>query len=692
MSTSSMFSLGIAVDRRKRLGQYFTGAKLAKLLCMLANGERSYSAVDPMCGSGDMLLAVKDMSPLAQITGLDIDPLVLDLCRTRLAEGDRNKTNLVQGNVFDWATIAGLPSSSFDLVITNPPYVRYQQMAGNGQDGMDNLPDAETIRKGLLEIAENLQGLGDQERHIFTTLIREYSGLSDLAVPSWILCAMLTSVGGKLAMVVPESWLTRDYANPIHYLLVKLFRIQYVIEDEHSIWFDEALVKTNLLVAERIHPVSDIREECAGKQYLHVTLPKSTIDARSIVGNLYPDAQEPETVFVNELQRLHANDDIEVPNGYKVTKYSLAAKVSNLIATSARSAWLKQCEPLLVQSVGTTSPTHDGAELPQSLIDLLSQVDPGDFTTLECLGWKIGQGLRTGANQFFYCERISVTGENCLINPSRIFGLPNLLFPANALLPVLRKQNEAPETYRLDRSKVQGRVLMLEDFIHPDDLQESTDQCRLAPTKRQVMPPALTTYVAVAKETNIGTKEQPKWIPELSAVRTNVSKPKGDREERYWYMLPSLANRHVPDLFVPRVNHLHPKVMMNSPEKVVIDANFSTLWAEQKAKIDAFSILSCLNSTWSIAAMELNAAVMGGGALKLEATHLRRLPVPMLSDQSWTKLSELGKKLVSAQKTSEILDQIDQIMAEALFGLERAHVGLQQLKMICNEKRRARMG
>ena len=35
-------------------------------------------------------------------------------------------------------------------------------------------------------------------------------------------------------MVVPEAWLSRDYAHPIQYLLLKLFRIRYVVEDAHE--------------------------------------------------------------------------------------------------------------------------------------------------------------------------------------------------------------------------------------------------------------------------------------------------------------------------------------------------------------------------------------------------------------------------------------------------------------------------
>lgn len=50
-----------------------------------------------------------------------------------------------------------------------------------------------------------------------------------------------------LAMVVPETWLSRDYAAPIQYLLLKCFRVETVAIDTNASWFPEAPVKTCLI-------------------------------------------------------------------------------------------------------------------------------------------------------------------------------------------------------------------------------------------------------------------------------------------------------------------------------------------------------------------------------------------------------------------------------------------------------------
>jgi len=65
----------------------------------------------------------------------------------------------------------------------------------------------------------------------------------------------------------------------------------------------------------------------------------------------------------------------------------------------------------------------------------------------------------------------------------------------------------------------------------------------------------------------------------------------------------------------------------NRVSPILIDANFSTVWAEN-SRWRARSIEALLNSSWARACMEAIGTPMGGGALKLEATHLRRLPMP----------------------------------------------------------------
>lgn len=680
--------------RRKRLGQYFTGGKLARLLVTLASPEHMHSAIDPMCGNGDMLSVVQSIYPNASLAGIEIDRYAYELCLSRLIGLRKRPVSLLHGNAFSWSVISSLPSTSFELVVANPPYVRYQSYAGNSDRNTEfgESPSAKEVRRGLMEIAQNIEHLEKQDREIFVSIIRAYSGLSDLAVPSWILCMMLTAVGGRLAMVVPEAWLNRDYAYPIHYLLLKLFRILYVVEDANRVWFEGAQIKTTLLVAERVPRVDNLLAARDRQTYVHASVPASAIDDESIVGNVFPKEADPEAAFAQTLSRL--NDGIELDSSYsfKAIRRDLEGKLSDLLAGAANSKWLRSCEPELTRtSAKGVVNGNSGVSIPQALLNLLPSSKTTSFTTIEALGGRVGQGLRTGANEFFYCEVISESGSeaDCLISPGRKLKLPPVTVPKSALRPVLRKQSEMPEGCVLDVSLLRGRALILDGFVHPNDVSRTRGQHNLI--GRSVMPPALASFVTEVERINVGTKDEPKFIPQLTAVRTNETKSRDASQARFWYMLPPLAKRHCADLFVPRVNYLHPKAFLNSEEPALIDANFSTIWLEEGASIDAFALLACLNSSWILAAMELSAGVMGGGALKLEATHLRRLPLPVLPTKQWGSLSRLGRKLASGDQVDKTLNEINRQIAHSLFG-KKAEFALDRIEHIKGERLEARHG
>jgi predicted RNA methylase len=683
-------------ERRKRLGQYFTGARLARLLAVLADAQHSHDVVDPMCGTGDMLIAVRELCSGASLSGVEIDRAAAALCADRFRERFPKRAHLLVGNAFAWETIRQLPRLDCDLVITNPPYVRYQSLAGSRTDHPD-LPDAEAVRRGVCDTIDHLTHLGDEERRILRALTNAYSGLSDLAVPSWLLCVALTRVGGRLAMVVPEAWLSRQYAHPIQYLLLKLFRVRFVVEDAHRTWFDEALIKTTLVVAERVPTVEDLAASLADQEYMHVALPGSASDERSVVGQLFPDSAQPELEFARALTDASSPLHTREYPGLSIRRRALAGTLDQIVTAATRSRWFSLLEPGLRRSLYVTSngTRNASANLPQELLIAVPEAAHLPLTTLAELGVSVGQGLRTGANGFFYVDLVNEQNGIAIVAPSKPLQLDSIEVPAAALQPVLRRQSEASAGFRLDSAKLRGRVLVLEAFIHPGDAM--SDECFAQETlwgssERRVMPPGLASLVDAAAMTNVGTADTPRLIPELSAVRTNNSSgsPRTGMLPRCWYMLPNFARRHLPDLFVARVNNRHPKVMLNPHPKTVIDANFSTIWREDEAKVTAAALLAMLNSSWSIAMMEALGAVLGGGALKLEAAHLRRMPLPQLSSEIWRDLDQLGCRLGTETDTAPIRAQIDLLVGSAVFGPERAEDVLQRIRQTAETKLSAR--
>ena len=73
--------------RRKRLGQYFSGLPVSKLLVALAARADMRTVVDPMVGKADMLVASKAVLPeVTHVDGVEVDPLAHGDCKKVLRQ------------------------------------------------------------------------------------------------------------------------------------------------------------------------------------------------------------------------------------------------------------------------------------------------------------------------------------------------------------------------------------------------------------------------------------------------------------------------------------------------------------------------------------------------------------------------------------------------------------------------------
>ena len=216
------------------------------------------------------------------------------------------------------------------------------------------------------------------------------------------------------------------------------------------------------------------------------------------------------------------------------------------------------------------------------------------------------------------------------------------------------------------------RVLDLSDWVLPEDQPAVTEAAeayrRRGMSVPRVMPPELASFVRLAARYAPDPKEPARFIPDLSAVRTNVRRPANARDvPRFWYMLPAFTARHLPVIFTPRINHGTPAVALNTQPPILIDANFSTLWAEER-RWTVHALYALFHSSWCRAAMESAGTPLGGGALKLEATHIRQVPIPVLSDRDCERLAALGQQLAAGVPSA--LHQIDMfILAASLPGM-----------------------
>lgn len=656
--------------RKKRLGQYFSGQPVAKLLVALAARRGVRSVCDPMGGRGDMLIASRTVIPgCTRTDGIEIDPIAHGIGAAALLAGRTESTYLL-GSAFEEAIVSGLSPKGYDLVVTNPPYVRYQsQKVSAGQS--TKLPSALDVRNGLRACLAALDTLTTKDRQDFLTLAESYSGLSDLAVPAWILCAALVRPGGTLAMVVPEAWLSRDYASVVRYLLLRWFRMEYIIEDAHAAWFADAQVKTTLLVARRVDRLESVGE-WKDETYLHVSLPSQLANDTSLVGRSALDARRPELAFAREARKVAEGASQQLVQGATWHRVRIADQVAALTRSAGGEAWFRRLEQL--SSIASLT----SYVVPPVLAPWFSGYE--HLTTLSELGIEIGQGLRTGANGFFYADVISRTNTQTTI-ASRLLQGQCVKLPSGCALPVVRKQADVYGTMAVDRSRLAGVALAFHGWALPE---------HAAAASALPLPDAVATYIRRAAEATVGEKV----LPSLTAVAPNTRKgnPGAGLPARFWYMLPEFAPRHRPDLFVARVNSETPRVTLNPGREVLVDANFSTLWMKPGALVDVHAIFAYLNSSVAAALFEHTGAVMGGGALKLEATHLRSLPAPTLSTKDWRRLKKLGSRLaaVPENQRKSVVQEIDATLCSAMFGIEHSASKVMELHVVINNKQTAR--
>lgn len=667
-------------EQRKRLGQFFSGTRLGKLLAHLALHPKTRSVLDPMAGHGDLLdasweAATESTIELEQLDGIEICKSTAAACRTRLAQvtsdGKAPALEIIAADAFNPRTIAALKLPAYDLVITNPPYVRYQSR-NPGQAPEDN------TRSSISAIARELF-LGN-DRHLWVSLVEAYSGLADLSVPAWLLSAMMVNPGGRLALVVPATWRSRNYADVIQYLMLRCFSLEFIVEDKQPGWFSDALVRTHLIVARRLHAdeaAKPLGARATWPSTLWVQVAPEAADEHSLVGAAF-GGECPERQFAAWMRDGCRNST----TGISVRSFDLVHEWASLVARIKRRRWYHQLEPggdgLPLFAEGRSH----SAVVPAALRDILPDGFSGSgLATLEEAGIHVGQGLRTGCNFFFYVTACgpSSPGDMLCVEASSFFNRCRFSVPSDVLRPVLRRQSEMPS---LEGMQIpDGRVLDLRQWVVPEDadvvMQARAAYAACGETPPQTMPDELANYVRMAATARLPGADESKRIPELSAVRTNVRISRDGRIiPRFWYMLPDFGPRHQPAAFVPRVNHGLAWVERNHNPGILIDANFSTFWSPDN-NWSRYALKALLNSAWCRALMEALGTPLGGGALKLEATHLRRMPIPVLSNAAKVELDKAGRHL--ARNTVDIQSQIDDIILNAIVSGFAARAPLHQL-------------
>lgn len=576
----------------KNTGRYYTDAILADFLASLAEPfSREAYAIDPMVGSGNLIEALlrHDIDP-ARVYGIDVDSQAIDTCKKRLRKG-----HFLCRNAFDESCVPFYLQHEWNVVIANPPFVRRERLSSTDTHAVDPVSIKTSLMKVLREIKATEPIL-----EAATT----YNSYSDLAIPSAILCAALVKEGGTLALVLPEACLKRSYGKPLRQLLSSEFDIQALVEDASRAWFKDAQVKTCLLVAKKAEPSSE---------YKNIVIDRSLSAEGSLLGKMNYRGKQ----------------------GYEALSLVFETR-DNYVAPGISVRNVKQADLLSQTPVSAVS---SRAGLDFSFLD----------STLEDWDLRAGQGLRTGANDFFYLEKSGNGFSNKLIR--QVDAEQTLSSHCEALAPVLKEQADIGGI--VDASKLKHRLLLLKHPMNEVQLSSSSDR------------DLIQSAISFAEKNPVQSKGRLKLIPEMSAVRTNG--PKTDTaSERYWYMIPQLHMRHTPDLAIPRIAGRSIRVtLLPSDHSIICDANFITIWQTTEI-LPREAAVALFSSSLIQLQLECLCTVMGGGALKIESTDLKQLLLPKPTPGLVRRLAQIGRQLISQDSFNEAaIDSIDYAIRES---------------------------
>lgn len=210
---------------RKARGAFFTPPEIARYLTAWAVRSNADRVLEPSCGAASFLLAAGDrlkdlgarqLSWAEQLHGIEIHQASADAA-AKILEEHHLAARIIVSNFFDHE-----PDGSYDAVIGNPPYVRYQQFAGEARS------------KGLL--AALTQGV-------------RLTGLSSSWAAFTVHATRFLKPDGRLALVLPAELLTVNYAAQVRRFLLERFAKVRLVMFENRV-FPGVLEEVVLLLAE----------------------------------------------------------------------------------------------------------------------------------------------------------------------------------------------------------------------------------------------------------------------------------------------------------------------------------------------------------------------------------------------------------------------------------------------------------
>lgn len=288
-------TLAAGRDHRKHLGSYYTRPEVVEFLTRWGLSRAQGVVMDPSCGDGRFLTTAALLGA-KEVVGCDLDPEAASAARSALA-ASRVPATVHQSDFFALDPASHPP---VDLVVGNPPFIRYQRFNGDS-------------RRRALQSALRL-GV-------------RLTALSSAWAPFVIHSIRFIRPGGAMAMVVPAEIVQTKYGLLALDALCRNFAHVHLLAFARN-FFADVQADAYLLLAEtaggscrsvELHPLESV-EQLADVRLAHLaatTLPVGTAERTPFaLAFLKPQERDAWHRAVDHPGVSRLSDLGEVTNGY----------------------------------------------------------------------------------------------------------------------------------------------------------------------------------------------------------------------------------------------------------------------------------------------------------------------------------------------------------------------------------------
>ena len=318
-------------SEQKLRGAYYTPQKLANAMVRLFASENIDTVLEPSCGNGVFLDSLNETSLFEKIS--TIDAVEIETSEAKKVF-DKYKSiprvNVINQDFFDFYKEV-LDKKTYDLILGNPPYIRYQYLK-------------ETQR--------------DCQAQILTSHGMKSNKLINAWVAFMVACVQLLSENGKIAFVIPAEILQVAYAEDLRlYLANHLAKITLItfeqlvfpnIEQEVVVFIGE---KGNTEKGIRIMEINDLGEfdalDLASNDFQPVQHVKEKWTKYFISGN-----------EIHLIQQLRSDKRFSKFSKYGIINIGITTGNNNYFSITEKIADRYQLEAATLPLIGRSSHAH----------------------------------------------------------------------------------------------------------------------------------------------------------------------------------------------------------------------------------------------------------------------------------------------------------------------------------------------